>query len=118
MDNIEKVAENLENSIGNSGKVIKGWVTKIKDFSQPIISLTTYDNWPNHADINIWLESKSIRDEITETVLQTLNRMSELVSIKNVMPISFEEEGVLQPGSWNIIENSKPLFRQLIQISY
>ena len=38
--------------------------------------------------------------------------------VYNVMPIKFEEEGILNPGSWKIIEESEQIFRTLVEVRY
>lgn len=118
MDVLQLVFENLLLSIGDVAKVIRGWVPRGTDLSRPMITITGYDTLPNYADINIWSNSVSLRDRITDQVLNTLNSQTKQVSVRDVMTISFEEEGILQPGSWRTIKGSKPIFRKRILISY
>ena len=40
------------------------------------------------------------------------------ITVYNVMPIKFEEEGILNPGSWKIIEGSEQIFRTLVEVRY
>lgn len=118
MDVLQQVFENLLLSIGDAAKVIRGWVPRDTDLSRPMITITAYDTLPNYAYINIWSNSVSLRDKISEQVLNILNSQIKQVSVKDVMTISFEEEGILQPGSWKSIKGTKPVFRKRILISY
>lgn len=112
MNIIEEISSNLNSSLGNQVIVKIGWVDKIKDFETPVVSITTYAHWQNHVDVNIWAYTDEERDKITEVVLTSLQQMEKQgVSIYEIMTIPFEEKGVLRPGKWNVIKNSKPIFR-------
>jgi hypothetical protein len=118
LDIIKEMMNNISRSLGNQAVVKSGWVSKVKDFETPVVSITTYAHWPNHADVNIWTHSDEKRDKITDIVADSLAHMDKQgVHIDNILRIQFEEEGILQPRKWNVTKNSKPIFRKLIRIS-
>ena len=113
----DKLVEYLEQSIGQEALVVFGWVKGIKDFVKPVVSITTYNYWPNHANLNVWANTIESRDKITQLLVDALEEVKELgVSIESIQTIDFEERGVLQPGSWKVIKNSKPIFRKNVEV--
>jgi hypothetical protein len=68
-------------------------------------------------EINVWAYTIEGRDKITEIAVKTLERFRDNgVYIENTSLISFEEKGVLQPGTWKVLKNSKSIFRKLVRV--
>ncbi len=115
----EKVVEELSKSLEGKAKVVSDWIKGIKDFKIPTVSVSTFKNWPNHIEINVWANTPEDRDKVAKSVVKALAKMRRYgISVYNVMPIKFEEEGILQPGSWKKIEGSEQIFRTLVEVEY
>ncbi len=115
----EKVIEELSKSLGGKVKVVSDWIKEIKDFKTPAVSISTFKTWPNHIEINVWANTPEDRDKVAKSVVKALAKMRSYgITVYNVMPIKFEEEGILQPGSWKKIEGSEQIFRTLVEVEY
>lgn len=113
----QEIIENLKQSLGQDAVILSGWVKGIKDFTLPVVSVTTYENIPNSAVLNIWTCTINDRDKITERVVKEIESLKNSgVRIERIQVIGFEEKGILQPGTWKVIKNSKPIFRKEIWI--
>jgi len=92
-----------------------------EDRDVPEVSITKFDHWPNHLDINVWARSRRERDEVSHLVVDILNQIKKEQKIGiaeiSAQDITFEEKGSIRPGKWDIITGSKPIFRKLIQVS-
>lgn len=92
-----------------------------EDSDVPEVSITEYDHWPNHLDVNVWTKSHLERDEVSHTVVDILNQIKKesKIGIREIsaQDITFEEKGSIRPGKWDTITRSKPIFRKLIQVS-
>ncbi len=49
----QEIIENLKQSLGQDAVIVSGWVKGMKDFTLPVVSVTTYENIPNSAVLNI-----------------------------------------------------------------
>ena len=123
----------LANRIGKLALVYEGWPNDkhAKDLRKscvtpeglavPEVSITKFDRWPNHLDVNVWARSRDKRDEVSSLVIGILNEIKAEpnMDIREIgsQDIAFEEKGSIRPGKWDIILGSKPVFRKLIQVS-
>jgi hypothetical protein len=130
---VDAITKILANSIGKLAFVYEGWpnakhvndlrrTRKIsEDRDIPEVSITEFDNWPDHLDINVWAQSRRQRDEVSNMVIDILNQIKkeEKIAIREIgsHDIIFEEKGIIRPGKWDIIKESKPIFRKSIQVS-
>jgi len=130
---MDVIIEILADRIGRLALVYEGWPNHkhVKDLRRtrrlsegrdlPEVSITEFDHWPNHLDINVWAESRRERDEVSHVVVDILNQIKrqQMIGIKeiNAQDITFEEKGSIRPGKWDVITGSKPIFRKLIQVS-
>jgi len=93
-----------------------------EDLEIPEVSITEFVHWPNHLDVNVWAQSSRQRDEISHTVIDILDQIKKehKIGIREISAhdITFEEKGQIRPGKWDIIKESKPVFRKLIQVVY
>jgi len=137
-DRVDAIVEILANRIGKLAFVYKGWPNSkhVKDLRRtrglsedleiPEVSITDYSHWPNnwaYFDVNVWAQSSRERDEVSHTVLDILDQVKreQKIGIREIRigahDITFEEKGIIRLGKWNIIKESKPVFRKLIQVS-
>jgi len=123
----------LTNGIGKLALVYEGWpndkhVNDLRktcglseDLDVPEVSITEFEHWPDHLDIDVWGQSPRERDEVSHMVIDILGQLEKehRMGIKEISAhdITFEEKGILRPGKWDIIRGSKPIFRKLIQVS-
>lgn len=116
---IEQMIIHLNRSFANDTRVVKGWVNKINNFTIPVVSVSTWDYFPNHANINIWAYSKKDRDRVTKMTVEALKKMKiNNMIISRPTRIEFEEKGQLNPRNWEVVKKSKNIFRDMIMIDF
>jgi hypothetical protein len=130
---VDMIIKILANGIGTLSLVYEGWPNKkhvkdlrrtrglSEDFGVPEVSITEYDHWPNHLDVNVWAKSRRERDEVSHRVIGILDQIEKEHKIgireTRAQDITFEEKGIIRPGKWDITKESKPIFRKSIQVS-
>jgi hypothetical protein len=123
----------LADRIGELALVYEGWpsnkhvedLRRTRGLSENMdvseVSITEFDHWPGHLDVNVWAQSRRERDEVSHMVIDTLNQIKKehKMGIREIRThdITFEEKGSIRPGKWDISKGSKPIFRKLIQVS-
>jgi hypothetical protein len=132
-DKADEIVEILANRLGKLAFVYEGWPNRkhVKDLRRtrglsddlalPEVSITRFVHWPNHLEVNVWTQSSHERDEVSHMVVDVLTqiRREHKIGIGEISAhdITFEEKGVINPGEWDVIKESKPVFRELIQVS-
>lgn len=130
---VNSIIGTIASRIGKLALVYEGWPSgkHVKDLRKscvpseglgvPEVSITKFDHWPNHLDVNVWARSRHERDELSSMVIGILNeiRAEPNMGIREIcaQDITFEEKGFIRPGKWDTIVGSKPVFRKLIQVS-
>jgi len=123
----------LSSKLGSHSLVYGGWPSdgKVKElrrsrgllesFDIPEISVTGYEYWPGHLDINVWAKTRHERNDVSNSIMailkEAMNQHQIPITHVGEQDITFEEEGSLRPGKWDIIKGSKPIFRKLIQLN-
>lgn len=127
------IIEMLSSKLSSHSLLYSGWPSddKVKElrrsrglsesFDIPEVSITEYEYWPEHLDINVWTKTRHERNDISNSVMAILKEAGNehRIAITHVeeQDITFEEEGTLRPGKWDVIKGSKPTFRKLIQVN-
>jgi hypothetical protein len=113
----QDIVEHLKQSIGHESIIMSGWVKGKEDFTLPVVSVTINEHLPNFGVLNVWAHTIEDRDKTTERIVNAIEALgNEGVHLERIQVITFEEKGVLQPGSWKIMKQSKPIFRNAISI--
>ena len=129
---VNTIIKVLADRIGELALVYKGWpndkqVTDLRkarclseNFEVPEVSITEFDHWPNHLDINVWAQTCHARDEVSRVAIDVLDQIKEEqeMGVREIgtRDVAFEEKGVIRPGKWDTVTGSKPVFRKLIQV--
>ena len=129
---VDAIIKVLADRIGELALVYKGWPNDkhVRDLRRarclsenlevPEVSITEFDHWPNHLDINVWAQSRHARDEVSRVVIDILDKIKEEqeIGVREIgtRNVAFEEKGIIRPGKWDIVTGSKPVFRKVIQV--
>jgi hypothetical protein len=129
---VDAIIKVLADRIGELALVYKGWpndkhVSDLRrarclseNLKLPEVSITEFERWPNHLDINVWAQSRHVRDEVSRVIIDILDQIKEEreVGVREIRTrdVAFEEKGVIRPGKWDIVTGGKPVFRKLLQV--
>src|SRR5690606_25881431 len=106
--------ENLRTALSGVAEVKFGWNEK-RDFPIPMVSVMKLDGLPDQVDVNIWSHTSDDKMTTTRIVSNVLEAMKDRIIVQGMDDITNEENGVLDPVSWKVVEGSKPIFRKLIR---
>jgi len=129
---VDAIIKVLADRIGELALVYKGWpndkhvrdLRNARCLSENLevseVSITEFDRWPNHLDINVWAQSRHARDQVSRVVIDILDKIKEeqAMGVREISTrdVAFEEKGIIRPGKWDIATGSKPVFRKVIQV--
>lgn len=105
--------ENLRTALSGVAEVKFGWNER-RDFPMPLVSVMKLDGIPDQIDINIWSHTSNDKITTTRIVSNVLEGMRDKIIVQGMEDITNEEDGILDPVSWKVVQGSKPVFRKLI----
>jgi len=112
---VNELRDRLSEALSDAADIRIGWNEK-REFPVPMVSLMKLDGLPDQVDINVWSHSNEHKVMVTKVVSDALEALKDKIVVEGMEDITNEEEGVLDPVTWHVIDGSKPVFRKLIRV--